>query len=77
MVGVGVSAYPHPVADPEFSIGVQPLGRQRQLQTWLCFIKCVCQNERIGTLWGDAPGGPPGIRHCHPQIPMFAFNYWP
>ena len=42
------------VADP----GIPEGGYQ--LPIWLRFTKCVCQNERIGTLGGHVPGAPPG-----------------
>ena len=42
------------VADPGF-----PVGGGRGLPRWLRFENFVCQNERIWTLRGDAPGTPP------------------
>ena len=49
------------VEDPGFPIGGCPLHRGGgQLPTGPCFIKFVCQNERIGTL-GGALGPPRGV----------------
>ena len=50
------------VADPGF-----PEGRC-QLLTRLRFVKCMCQNERIGTLGGHSPDAPPGSVNA--VIPM-------
>ena len=46
--------------DPGFPVGGCPRYEGgHQLSTWLHFINFVCQNERIGTLRGRAPGAPP------------------
>ena len=48
------------VADPGFPIGGRgPRRRGCGLLKWLRFKNFVCQNERIGTLRGGAPGAPP------------------
>ena len=48
------------MADPGFPVGGRgPRGGGRGLPRWLRFRNFVCQNERIGTLRGCAPGTPP------------------
>ena len=47
------------VADPGFPVGGVDLVGGRGLPRWLRFENFVCQNERIWTLRGRAPGTPP------------------
>ena len=56
------SAWPCPVADPGFPVGggVDPLGGGGRVPpTWALFGENVCENERIGSHGGRAPGKPP------------------
>ena len=48
------------MADPGFPVGGRSPRGGHLLPMQLCFVKFVCQNERIGTHGGGAAGAPPG-----------------
>ena len=56
---VSVSVQYRAVADPGFPIGGIDLIGGCGLLRWLCFLKFVCQNERIGSLRGAHAGCTP------------------